>query len=517
MPLPSFQSGELRARPRHLPVLSVRRQKHSRSPSPESSNPRTTSTRTNNVLLGIIIVLALLFFLSLPRQQTPPSIPTILKPSQLQTIQKALKAAKETSPQHQVPLIPMRIPVVDRSILDRLDPPKSKSTKVDPGWPPIVTRIPEPSSSKTPTFNSNMKYLIPTRIAEQESKARIHLSQLYILAQALNRTLVLPKVGKSRMGICHKWDFGAYYDLDSVEGLGVKIDKANLRGRDVQVVYVKNKLQRKQLESELVWEEYNGLMFASDNTVQTDLPKCLASKVDTMGLRTRTPVLIYPKDKKDTAQPIGDALINLLRGHDAADVLFLSHDLRYPIFPPSTPGPTIKYSPLLVQLAEQLAGEDYIMVHWRMESVPPLNLPGCADALVDLLDGLLHESNSRRKVWFASDYPYTSRDLHDCQVQALELEGGPGQLHQRKSTTFRSLVPEHDQAIQILKDAFCPGGALEGWNLTDLTTEISRMDEAIGLSEDMLRDPGVLGILDKLVGMKADVFVSGKKGCARKR
>ncbi|EEB94904.1 hypothetical protein MPER_06209 [Moniliophthora perniciosa FA553] len=157
------------------------------------------------------------------------------------------------------------------------------------------------------------------------------------------------------------------------------------------------------------------------------------------------------------------------------------------------------------------------MVHWRMESVPPANLPGCADALVDLLDSLLHESDTRKRIWFASDYPYTTANLLNCKVQ--ETEDGQGQDQQRKSTTFTRIFHEHDQAIQILKEAFCPGGALDGWNLTDLTTEMRRIDSAnfaVELGEDVLRDPGVLGILDKVVGMRAEVFVSGKKGCARK-
>ncbi|EEB91550.1 hypothetical protein MPER_10071 [Moniliophthora perniciosa FA553] len=226
--------------------------------------------------------------------------------------------------------IQIPIPVIDRSILDRLDPPKSNSRKAKASWPPIITRIPEPLSFST-RANSRARYLIPIKIAEQESKARIHLSQLYILAQALNRTLVLPNVGKSRLGICSKWDFGIYYDLDSAEGFGVKIGEVDLKRKGTQMVYVKNRSKKKQMEAELAWEEYKGLMVAMNDTQESYLPGCLASKVDT-GLPTTTPIVVYPKDTKDGAQPIGDALIEVLQRQEA-ELLLLEYDLRFPILP----------------------------------------------------------------------------------------------------------------------------------------------------------------------------------------
>ncbi|ESK85649.1 proteophosphoglycan 5 [Moniliophthora roreri MCA 2997] len=524
MSLPTSQSGELRARyPIPTPVKQDQNQEFPSSPKPHLRIPVGVATLTRTrikVSLSIIFslaILAFLFFLWSFHGRTPISSRLGVNAVLGQVSLDSLAFIEQLSQQpNQIP-----IPVIDRSILDRLDPPKPGSgRKAKSSWPPIITRIPESSSSSFSTWATSSdtmaRYLIPIRIAEQESKARIHLSQLYILAQALNRTLVLPNVGKSRLGICNKWGFGVYYDLDSAEGFGVKISEVAFKRKGTQMVYLKNKLKRKQMEIELAWEEYKGLMVAMDGTQKPNLPGCLASKVDT-GLPTMTPVIIYPKDTSDGAQPIGDALVEVLQRQEA-DVLLLDHDLRFPIFPSSTLAPIVNYSPLLVQLAEQLAGDGYIMVHWRMESVPPANLPGCADTLVDLLDSLLHESDTRRRVWFASDYSYTTANLLDCQVQETE-EQGQGKGHQLKSNTFKRIFSEHDQAIQILKEAFCPGGVLDGWNLTDLTTEMRWIDPAnfaVELSQDVLRDPGVLGILDKVVGMRAEVFVSGKKGCARK-
>ncbi|KAJ2928720.1 hypothetical protein H1R20_g8405, partial [Candolleomyces eurysporus] len=125
-------------------------------------------------------------------------------------------------------------------------------------WPPMITRIPEssrPSPKKSyppplsplpsipppsiqaflddgcgsdsdapPTTASQdrphesrgrkPKFLFPLRIAEQESKARIHFLQLVQLAHRLDRVLVLPNVAKSRIGACYKWGFEVYYALE---------------------------------------------------------------------------------------------------------------------------------------------------------------------------------------------------------------------------------------------------------------------------------------------------------------
>ncbi|PBK76049.1 uncharacterized protein ARMOST_13396 [Armillaria ostoyae] len=59
-------------------------------------------------------------------------------------------------------------------------------------------------------------------------------------------------------------------------------------------------------------------------------------------------------------------------------------------------------APPLLSLASRLAPpEEYVMVHWRMESVPHDTLSQRAYALINAF-----HSADIRKVWFASDYPY---------------------------------------------------------------------------------------------------------------
>lgn len=56
----------------------------------------------------------------------------------------------------------------------------------------------------------------------EETKAQLHLYQLGVLAVVLNRTLVLPNVRDSRLGMCHDRPFSFYYDVTSLSRLGVE-------------------------------------------------------------------------------------------------------------------------------------------------------------------------------------------------------------------------------------------------------------------------------------------------------
>jgi GDP-fucose protein O-fucosyltransferase len=134
-----------------------------------------------------------------------------------------------------------RPPLVDRKILEKLENLAISDLDIEPlaeettnirSWPPRVTQIPEQhpfdvlpnlltpidfekqscSLASIDPITSSCRFILPLWISEQESKARIHLLQLLQLARSLNRTLVLPNVGKSRLGTCLKWEFGVYYN-----------------------------------------------------------------------------------------------------------------------------------------------------------------------------------------------------------------------------------------------------------------------------------------------------------------
>lgn len=56
------------------------------------------------------------------------------------------------------------------------------------------------------------KFIVAAQLNEQLTKSSRHLSEILVLARALNRTLVLPDVGDSNIGMPHKLSFSTYFD-----------------------------------------------------------------------------------------------------------------------------------------------------------------------------------------------------------------------------------------------------------------------------------------------------------------
>ncbi|KAJ2914840.1 hypothetical protein MD484_g5585, partial [Candolleomyces efflorescens] len=202
-------------------------------------------------------------------------------------------------------------------------------------WPPMITRIPESSRPKklyppspstlpatpprsiqpflldseldngcTPRSNSNStdpdnsrplacspavngrrkpKFLLPLRIAEQESKARIHFLQLVQLAHRLDRVLVLPNVAKSRIGACYKWPFEVYYDTE--EGFGLARDDEGqddrVHGTDVGENGARTKHPKYiTLDNFKLWSDYYSLRANKTGGIHSRLVSIASSLPD---------------------------------------------------------------------------------------------------------------------------------------------------------------------------------------------------------------------------------------------
>ncbi|KZT23262.1 hypothetical protein NEOLEDRAFT_1069689 [Neolentinus lepideus HHB14362 ss-1] len=204
------------------------------------------------------------------------------------------------------------------------------------------------------------------------------------------------------------------------------------------------------------------------------------------------------------------------------DVLAVDWDLRHPLFAEDFPiagSLTLDYATHLKNSAQAVSStlRPYLSIHWRLESVPLASLQGCAQSLVDKLTDILSSSRTGnfsgeqdiKTVWIATDYPYPV-------VPTSNLNDG-----RRRSTTFKTISPEHVEAMNTFIEAFRAGGKLQGLQLTDLNGGLVVLEddfERKGLnSEDMgfFEDEGVMGIFDKMVAMNAELFVSGAKGCSR--
>ncbi|KAF8173914.1 hypothetical protein BJ912DRAFT_931774 [Pholiota molesta] len=327
-------------------------------------------------------------------------------------------------------------------------------------WPPKVTRIPErparppPGSASTPDAGASAlcasaahprpcRFLLPLRIAEQESKARIHLAQLALLARALNRTLVLPNVGRSKESSGRGWT-GARGGSQMIS-IGASAARAHRFREDA--VYSNADVSVLAYHAFGAWER--------------DLPGCFASKLDKLALETM-PVFMATTNainKDGSVRLIGDAVVEAFSSISSRaaqqdmrpatppdpDVLVVNWDLRHPIFPASaTP---LRYSNACTTRRAARAKSPYLAVQWRMETSSPELLEDCAHALVDVLSRLLRDfalAENITTVWFASDYPYPV-------VQHSSSQRRPAVI--AKSGTFRDFGVRHEEAIDILRKA----------------------------------------------------------------
>ncbi|KAJ7472740.1 hypothetical protein FB451DRAFT_1469708 [Mycena latifolia] len=496
------------------------------------------------ILVTIVFVLRIRHTASIelptaPAGKSPSKQQTaVVNPSQ-PTFQSRTADAASSDP-------PRKVPFVDRAILQRLadleiypDPDERPYFASSHDWPPIVTRIPEAKKPVVPPppppdicGPAPCRFLLPLRISEQESKARIHFMEILQLAQKLDRILVLPNVGKSRMGACFKSDFDMYYDLERLtDDLGTPDDRAATVKLDLfrrwveaeaptaQLSFVTAKQQDAQLGTDFFNDDVLIRVGATDSTM--DLPPCFA-KFGALRLDAHAPLHIHLKPHAQH-RPIAASILDALSrpdthaasslSHTDSDsdpaVLVLTWDLRHPIFPPAPARPRLHYAPRLHDLAAALAPRaPFAMVHWRMESVPPASLPHCAHALVETLARL---PGGVRTVWLASDYPHT---LHRSARPGVDFGAAADAGTARKSGTFRNVGPLHAEAVGILGDAFAEGGELEGWEIAELTD--ARLAALEGEWEpELLEDAGVRAIVDKIIGTQALLFVSGAPGCAR--
>ena len=462
-------------------------------------------------------------------------------------------------------------------------------------WPPIVTAVPEVPPAAGATTDgvttsaieaqfcqdrSRCRILLPLWIGEQESRGRMHLTQLVHLATALNRTLVLPNVGKSRLGTCGKWSFEAYYDtgslarqLKDVSGgneklmlmddfktwLDMRPDKPH-----GQVLFLHEEdISPETQQGTFLGSREGFSLFVDDEILLTNDHRlknayCLKTKYRALRLDGHYPLSLYlaPPEIIPPNPPVipsGDLLAELLlqpatsqksiaqelppdhtlyfqdvpdmaslAAQDAPsdpDVLLVQWNLRHlPFVTPETLSP-LQYSEKLWQFSRRLTGpyRPYLTVHWRMETVDPTVLPDCAEALIDTLSTLLADPTLAQGI----ETVWLATDGPWSSSAAL------ARSPERLSNTFKAWKPQHFEAIGIVKAAFAEDGPLEEWKLTGLGEEIRRLksdhpDEELMLAHEddtgmLWEDSGIWGILDKMAAMESSLFVSGARGCGRVR
>jgi hypothetical protein len=207
--------------------------------------------------------------------------------------------------------------------------------------------------------------------------------------------------------------------------------------------------------------------------------------------------------QSETPVIIGDhpTTYDIDHAHVSPDVLIVSWNIPIPILQPH-PTTTLLYSPQLRALAARLVRRlgSYIAVTWDVETSKSDVVPGCVEALRSTLHYVLHshEKMGIKNIWLAgnlspSDLLYSHEPLCPSTFRNgsfftpdVKLTG----VHQE----LESMVREGEEVDDVANNG----------------------DEVVRKRE-VLKDAGVLGILDRLVSMRSTVLVIASKGCGKTR
>lgn len=209
--------------------------------------------------------------------------------------------------------------------------------------------------------------------------------------------------------------------------------------------------------------------------------------------------------------------------------------IRFPYVHDKASEKPIPYSENITAFAEQMASDlsPFWAVHWRTERVDPAeNLVNCATSLVNLMHDRAQDLGLNRPPTFflLTDYPHVF-DAEDVQLAINDTDHDAIPHPASASFSADSLTRWHHEAMQFVYDHLPVQVSSLAYDQKKIAQNDAADDEGL---EQMVRlpanwtvlpvpteiasnDNGVLGIVDKLLAIRADLFIAGKPGvCARK-
>ncbi|BGP16333.1 hypothetical protein JCM10213_008230 [Rhodosporidiobolus nylandii] len=374
------------------------------------------------------------------------------------------------------------------------------------------------------TGEHGCRFLVPTTIGEQESRAQLHFLQLAALATSLNRTLVLPRAYPSRFSTCGVASFDFFYDPAS---FAIETGVKPLLQRDFEA-YLANRTTpasaRAVRFSVQTGNEPPVTTFGKlvpDSTLgYKPLTPCLDGS--TLDLGGRQPLVIFEPHRTE-----GDPLVEDLRAldeQDPVDVLLVHYNLRGPIFQrvESTAVRTGAFERAFTYKQEwsriankalELLGAAAAGVHWRIESIAPETLDTCGGKLVDTLEQVKEENPDVEAVYLASDFAIETLENAPSRPSSAPADGLPspplntsGSAH--SDTLTELLTPAHRDAVSSFLSSFASSSS------SDLTlhTFASLYPSLLAALPDLERwitNDAARAIVDQLVLQRTAVFLAG--------
>ncbi len=352
---------------------------------------------------------------------------------------------------------------------------------------------------------STCKILFAYAHGEQESKANLHFRSITQLAERLNRVMVLTNVGNSHIKTCNKFPFDLYYDVESLQK---EFPKVKFLSEKDFASWIKERDRLKKLNRnhKKVIPPLSILLSSVTRMIKTkSKPTNMESFEKKACLKKFEPFinLIDPENSQLRYTEMNVAKVdfrsensrrkfsNLLvkRFTTEEEIILMSTSIVRPLFPIIMP--IIPYAKHIKDEAQKIKDKlssSYIAIHWRFETSTPKLLPKCVNGLIKTLNEVMKKKGIEN-IYLATDYPLLSS--------------------RSQSSTFRKLTHYHHEAMRTLNETFKLNTWVSLGGLEGLRKDKKYKSEFEGA--------GISGILDKLVCIHSNYFISGPIGCSRSR
>lgn len=184
--------------------------------------------------------------------------------------------------------------------------------------------------------------------------------------------------------------------------------------------------------------------------------------------------------------------------------LFLFFFVRFNFIQNPEANVPLPYSQNLVKMADEISSQlkPFMAIHWRMERLEPVsNLIPCAANLIEKIHQI--DSNATHKhpnVFLLTDYPHL---LNATNARPESTSFLPTDLKPEHHHAIRELYTHLNITLTSSHDQPIPYHQLpsSNWNILPIDTQ---------------EDRSILGIIDKLIAIRAQWFLAGKPGvCAK--
>lgn len=361
------------------------------------------------------------------------------------------------------------------------------------------------------------KILFAYFLAEQETRANLHFRSFSQLADALNRTMILTNVGKSRINSCGSQSFDTYYNTDALQKEFPNVKFKSLKdfrswlqerdqirkmiNREEEIIPPLSVLHSDIFRDKIVHpetfrdKESEKLAYKSFNPSIREIERivrkgCLHQFEPSLNLtnpeNSHVKYTLLSMSTPASSREVSNFIVDkFTTGNE--DIILAKGYVISSLFPKVMP--VLPYADHLINEAEKIKNtlsSSYIGIHWRLEQARPRLLPECVDGLIKTIDKIMKE-HGIKNIYLATDYPLTST--------------------RSQSSTFRQLTHYHHEAIRKLNDTYKINTWVSLGGLDQMRKDEKYQSEFTGA--------GMSGILDKLVCIKSTYFISGPKGCSR--